>query len=348
MYENLTVEQIKAQIVANMGTDLDTRSGSFIDVLISPLAVELWKYYQSLDRVIPIVYVDETSGAYIDLKCAAYGITRKPGTKASASMTFSGTAGLEIPAGTAFLTAQGLRFGLAEAVTLDSDGTAQGTVTADAVGSAYNVAAGEINRMYSNLYGLQSFENGAAAGGTDAEQDADLVARLYSFLQRPATSGNVYHYQQWALSVPGVGGVKVTPLWDGPGTVRVLLVDANKESPAQSIVEAAEAYIETQRPIGATVTVAGAEGLPINVQAAVTIDGTTTKAQVQAQLEQLLQSYLQEIALEAETLLYNRVVFLLLSIPGVTDYTALTLNGGQGNITIGAAQVATLGTVSVS
>lgn len=348
MYENLTVEQIKAQIIANMNTGLDTRSGSFIDVLIGPVAVELWKYYQSLDRVIPIVYVDETSGDYIDLKCAEYGITRKPGAKASANMTFSGTAELEIPAGTAFLTAQGLRFVLAEAVALDSDGMAEGVVMADAVGSAYNVAAGEINRMYANIYGLQSFENSAATGGADAERDADLVERLYNFLQRPATSGNVYHYRQWALSVPGVGGVKVTPLWDGPGTVRVLLVDANKEPPAQSIVEAAEAYIEDQRPIGATVTVAGAEGLPINVQAAVTIDNTTTKAQVKTQLGQLLQNYLQEIALEAETLLYNRVVFLLLSIPGVTDYTVLTLNGGQSNITIGAAQVATLGTVSVS
>ena len=54
--------------------------------------------------------------------------------------------------------------------------------------------------------------------GTDDEVDDNLRDRLAIRVQKQATSGNAYHYEQWALSVPGVGAVKVIPVWDGPNT----------------------------------------------------------------------------------------------------------------------------------
>ena len=63
----------------------------------------------------------------------------------------------------------------------------------------------------------------------------------------PATSGNVYHYQQWALEVSGTGAAKVFPLADGPGTVTVLVVDSDKKISSSLPGRTAEAYIETMR-----------------------------------------------------------------------------------------------------
>ena len=48
------------------------------------------------------------------------------------------------------------------------------------------------------------------------------------------------------------------------------------------------------------------------------------------------------------TVLYNRIAYLLLSIPGVVDYTSLTVNGGTANIVVGGTEVPVLTEVSVT
>lgn len=349
MYESLTVEEIKADIISRLDvSELDTREGSFINDMISAAAYKIWVTFQSLDAVVPIAYVDETSGAYIDKRCSEYGITRKTGTKATATLTITGTDGTVIPAGKVFVTSDGYQFETDEAATIAS-GTAAVTATAAEVGEDYNVGAGEITLQLKNLSGITAVTNAAAAtGGADAETDAALVARLYDFLQNTATSGNAAHYKQWALSVEGVGAAKVTPLADGPGTVGVLIV-GNDNGPVDStIVENCAAYIEANRPIGATVTVESATGLEIDVAATITIDSTTTKAAVQAALSAALDEYLQSIAFDKYTLVYNRIAYMLLDIAGVVDYSVLTINGGTVNIAIAAGEVPVIGTVVIS
>ena len=61
-------------------------------------------------------------------------------------ISFSGTPGLVIPKGTAFLTAGGLSYALMAAVALGPEGTGRGRLEAAEAGSAYNVEAGAIDR----------------------------------------------------------------------------------------------------------------------------------------------------------------------------------------------------------
>lgn len=348
MYENLTVEQIKNDILNRIPSDLDKSEGSFINDMVSAVAYEIWKVYQSMDALIPIAFVDETSGEYIDKRAAEYGIKRKPGTKAEVVLSFTGTDGTVIPKGKIFVTSEGLQFETSEDVTIEN-GVASVTATAVEIGSEYNVEAETITGQLISLSGLTSVTNPEpATGGADPETDAALVKRLYDYLQNPATSGNAAHYRQWALEVDGVGAAKVIPLWNGPGTVKVLIVGNNNEPVDQSIVEKCRVHIEENRPIGATVTVVSAEGLPINVSASVIIDSTTTLENVRDSFEEALRVYLRSIAFSKYTLVYNRVAYMLLDIPGVIDYTSLTINGGTTNITIGDDQVPVLGTVVIS
>lgn len=216
------------------------------------------------------------------------------------------------------------------------------------MGGAYNVEAGELSQMAATLPGLSSWTNGPAAGGTDPESDGALYERIHAYLSRPATSGNAYHYEQWALEVAGVGAARVFPLWNGAGTVKVVLVDGGMEPASAEIVAAVQAHIEANRPIGATVTVAAAAPLSINVTAAVTLDGSAPLSQVKTEFEAALDAYLMELAFSASTLRYNQVAYLLLSIQGVSDFTALTINGGTGNVSIGDEQVPVKGTVTLT
>ena len=347
MFESITPESIKAAILAEAGDSLETREGSFLDSMAGPAAVEIWKVYQAMNAVISIAFPDESAGGYLDLEGAKYGITRKPGTRARCTMTLTGTAGSTIPAGTVFLTLEGLEFALLEDVLL-TGGSDTGTAEATEIGSAYNVEGGAITRMVTTMTALSAWTNASATGGTDQESDAALYERIRDFRSRQATSGNAYHYEQWAMEVAGVGGAKIFPLWNGAGTVKVVLVDADMEPASSEIVAAAAAHIEEERPIGATVTVAAAQSLPIPVAAKLTLDGSTTLPEVKAVFASELDAYLKTLAFRTSILRYNQVAYLLLSLPGVLDFTSLTLNGGTGNVSIGAEQVPALGEVTLT
>ena len=243
MFESITPESIKAAILAEAGDSLETREGSFLDSMAGLASVEIWKVYQAMNAVISIAFPDESAGGYLDLEGAKYGITRKPGTRARCTMTLTGTAGSTIPAGTVFLTLEGLEFALLEDVLL-TGGSDTGTAEATEIGSAYNVEGGAITRMVTTMTALSAWTNASATGGTDQESDAALYERIRDFRSRQATSGNAYHYEQWAMEVAGVGGAKIFPLWNGAGTVKVVLVDADMEPASSEIVAAAAAHIE--------------------------------------------------------------------------------------------------------
>lgn len=347
MYEGMTVESIKSDILGRLSSDINASEGSFINDMVSAVAYEIWKSYQALDAIIPIAFVDETSGEYIDKRAGEYGITRKAGTKATATMYFSGTDGTIIPAGKVFLTADGLEYAVVSTVTI-SGGTATATVEAVDVGEAYNVASGTITLQIISLSGLTAVTNEAAIGGTEPESDSALLGRLQSYLQNPPSSGNVAHYKQWAGEVDGVGGVKIIPLWDGPGTVKVLIVSDSKSPVEPSIVDNCAAHIEANRPIGADVTVLSAEAFDVNIAAEITIESTTTLEIVKEAFENTLAEYLQSIAFDKYTIVYNRIAYMLLDIPGVVDYIELTLNEGIANLVIGENQVPMPGTVVIA
>ena len=348
MFEDVTVEQIKTDILGRMVSNLDTREGSFANDMISAVSYRIWETLQSLDAVVPIAYIDETSGAYIDKRCAEYGITRKAGIKAAVTLTLTGTAGVVVPAGKVFVTAAGLAFATDSAVTLGSGETACAATAAE-IGASYNVAAGAITGQLESLSGLVSVTNNAAAtGGTDPETDAALSMRFYDFLQNPTTSGNTAHYKQWALAVSGVGAAKVYPLWAGAGTVKVLIASDTMGPVDATIVSKCAAAIEEERPIGATVTIKSATALAVSVAGSVTIDSSTTISAVQAAFVSALSAYLKSISFVKYTLVYNRIAALLLDIDGVQDCSGLTVNGGTANITIGDDQVPVLEAVSIT
>lgn len=338
MYEDVTPESIETTILSKI-TEFDTREGSFARTLVAPAAYELWKYYTALEGVPDMLFVSDQSGSYIDKKAADFGILRKAGVNASAAVSFTGTAGTILPAGKAFLTEDGLLYLLEEQVTLSAEGGGSGVLLAAEAGAKYNVSAGEIKLQQSPLSGLTAFSAGAASGGVDPETDAQLVERYYEYLQRPATSGNVYQYEQWAKSVAGVGKAKVFPLWNGAGTVKVVICSESGGVAPEATVSACSEYIESVRPIGAAVTVASATALNLSVSATISLDSSASLAAVKAQFGKALAEYLKSIAFEKAEIVYARVGFLLLDIEGVADYSDLLLNGKAQNVTVESTQI---------
>lgn len=355
LFEDYTPEMIRSRILARLETSLQTREGSFIYDMVSPVSFEIWRLMMTLSELVSAFYVDEFSGQYLDMHAELLALSRRQGTKATAVINFVGTEGTSIPAGTAFFTAAGLQFNLVYDVTIAA-GTGIGYLQAAAVGDAYNVDAGEISQILRNVPGLTSYINEAAAGGSDPESDEDLFSRIDYRRKNPSTSGNESHYKEWALSRNGIGGVKVIRLWNGPGTVKVLVVGYNWTGVDDTIVSECAEYIETQRPVGADVTVHSAVDAPISVSASVTVASGASVAGVRSAFVSELDTYLKELSEEyfadpgihEYTLHINRVAALLMNVPGVVDYSDLQINGTAANVVIDGEAVPVIGEVDLT
>ena len=365
-FDSLTPEGIQDILRAFIEDELGlyTGEGGLLQIILAPGAYVFWEGLQALRAQVPISFVDETSGRFIDKDAAAYGIMRKPGTAASVLLTFTGSAGTAVPAGTRCVTQDGLGFATDEALTLGEDGRGTVTATADAVGTAYNVPAGAVVSTQQAVSGVTGLVNGEdAAGGTDPETDAALFARLDAYKKTPPTSGNDRHYHQWALEVNGVGAASVIRCWDGPGTVKVIIADMALHPVTEELRAAVAAYIETQRPVTAEVTVESAEGVPVTVSVTVTTDGTVcprasslapagqftlSNLTLEQELTERLAEYLGEIAFtDGAEVVYNRVLALVMGLPGVTDCTDLIVNGDTANVPLAKDEIPLLGTVTV-
>ncbi len=348
MYEDETPEAIKARILANI-TKMDTREGSFADDMAGPIAVEISKMYSALNAVRYMVWVDETSGIYLDLAAEDLGMEpRKEGVKAEAVLELTGKAGYIVPAGSSFFTEDNLYFAMEKDAEIPPSGKLLVVVYANEVGAKYNTPSGTIlysARCDSRLESITNPE--PAEGGTDPETDASLYARIVEYRQRPATSGNEVHYEQWAKEVPGVGVAKAKGLWDGPGTVKVIIADDNSQPVAETIREDCETYIATMHPIGPEVTVRSASHYQLDINATLWLKKGAEMEVVAEAFRENLNAHLRQIALKRFTILYNRIGALLVATDGVVDYRDMTINGQCGNISISEEDVPIAGEVNL-
>lgn len=352
MYEDKTAEALLDAMLENAPDDVDKREGSVVYDLLAPAAIEFSLAYTELDTLLLLAFADTAEGELLDRRVAEFGLTRKPAVKATGQVTFTGPEGTVIPAGTRLVTGgvEPIYFVTTAEATI-TGGTATVSAEAEEGGAKGNVAAGEITSLAvgESLFGVVSVTNPQPFdGGADTESDDDLRARFFDRVRKPVTSGNANHYRQWALEVAGVGDAKVYPVANGPGTVKVVLLDPEKTAPPQAVVDEVAAYIESVRPVGASVEVVAATEVPIDVSATLTLAADKELSDVQTEFESLLTDYLKSLAFADPVVRYSKIASLLIDIDGVLDYSGLTVNGGISNVTIADGSVAVLGTVTLS
>uniref|UniRef100_UPI00258D04FB baseplate J/gp47 family protein n=1 Tax=Megamonas sp. TaxID=2049033 RepID=UPI00258D04FB len=197
-----------------------------------------------------------------------------------------------------------------------------------------------------SIYGVSAVTNkNSAYDGFDEETDEELLERLLFKVQKPATSGNPYHYVQWATEVTGVGGVKVIRLWNGPGTVKVIITDANNGIASEDLIEKVKNHIEEQRPIGATVTVVSLEPVKINIELKVT-SGT---ASIEG-IKNAVNDYFKKNIFNATYVSYAVIGGIILNnsaTTGVLDYTDLKINNNTENVPLTDEQMPTVNEVKI-
>lgn len=349
MYEGKTVDLVKKSILDRITSEIDKREGSFVNDMISPTALAIYEVYEEFDNILDIMFLDKAYDEYVDMKVGELGVTRKPGIKSTVNVLFEGTEGTTVPKGTIVCTDTGLEF-----ITLIdgeiSNGGVEIIVEAAAIGKEYNVLPKTITTVLTTgISGINAVTNNdSAAGGVDRETDSELITRYYMIVRNPASSGNIHHYKQWALEVNGVGEAIVLPLWNGAGTVKVIIADGNKAPASPTLISEVSEHIEEVRPVGASVTVSSVTSKPITISAKVTLAAGFTLSNVQTTFVQSIQSYLKKISMIQTYVSYATIGSILLDTPGIIDYTELTLNGNGSNIALSTTEVPLLDNVTLT
>ncbi|MFX4261045.1 baseplate J/gp47 family protein [Pelotomaculum propionicicum] len=251
-----TEEAIKQRILDALPDDLDKTEGSYIWDAVSPVAIELALAAIWAKEVLRRGFASTTFGDYLDLRCEEHGLTRIAAVKATGttakgnSLTITGTPG-KVNAGLRVATqanpvtnTPSIEFLTTTECNIESGGTGTADIEAVVAGTGGNVPAGAISVVVDPYVGVTGVTNSAPiTGGLNTETDAALLARYLQKVRSPSAGGNKADYLNWALEVAGVGGVAVTPVRDGPGTVSVAIIGTDKAPASQTLVDAVQNYI---------------------------------------------------------------------------------------------------------
>ena len=357
--------EVSAELLANVPDKYQKNVGYFVWDLMLALGKVFVTLYEKL-RYLSCFIADIRTLDYEDLKLFVF---QRAGIETYATglikvVTGSGV----ITSGDIFETADGLQFKATETKEI----TEEETFTAECLisGEIGNVPVGAITQIPTTIQGIIAVTNELPfVGGYEAESKESIIERYYTKLRKPVSSGNKYHYEQWALECTGVGKVKVKPLWNGENTVKVIIADSNNEIASAELIETVQSYIDPytldsegnrigwgcgngQAPIGAYCTVESGTAKEINVSVSVKLKIDATLETVKQNIQKALKEYLKSTVFKTDAYIsYARVNSIINNADGVEDNTNLLVNDSTENITISESdttiEIATLGNLTV-
>lgn len=325
----------------NVSDEFDKSEGSFFWDMLGPVALALQEVDISNTNILAQAFATSATGDNLTNKAAELNVIRKPASYASGLVQFEGTDGAVVPSGT-LVSSDTVYFQTTTEYTIGS--SADQSIICTEAGSQGNLAAGVIKNMPISIAGVTEVVNTTATtGGVDEETDDELRARYFETVANVATSGNSYHYIQWATEVSEVIGATVEECWNGNGTVKVVIRTADGSADADTISTTKE-YIDTKRPVGANVTVVSVDIISINISATITLS-TSDISTVTNEFIALVKSHFNDMAMSQDYISIAQIGQMLMSVTGVYDYKDLLLNGVNDNVSLNANQIAELGAV---
>lgn len=352
MFEAMTYEAVLADIMSRAPDGIDLRQGSIFYDAVSGIAFKIAKYYADLEQVFNLIFLPTATGDYLTLRAEEHGVYRQPASPAKYKPTFTGT----IPEpGTRFF-ANGQYFTLVE-------DTEHGLyLEAETPGSGANdIPPGTPIVPVDAISGLTAASiSKEIEPGSDEEEDDDLRLRVQEKIAGPAENGNIQHYKTWCEEITGVGRARIISLWNGPNTVKGVLIDTEGGPASETVVERVQEYIdpgstglgEGVANIGACFTAVAASPVEVDISFSVTLSKGGTLEEVRTAANTALSEHIKEVNLdtsdsETATLRISTVGNVIYSLPGVLDYTNLRFNKQTANIELTKEQVFTLGEVTV-
>ena len=356
MYEDVTYEIILDRMldkVLEQNPNIDTREGSIIYNALAPAAVELQNMYIQLDTILNESFADTETRDYLIKRCAERGVNVEKATYAIRQGEFTPTS-LEIPIGSRF-SLDILNYAVTEKI---SDGIYK--LKCETAGYDGNTESGTLIPI-DYIEGLETATlTEVLVPGEDEEDTEHLRQRYFDSLDSQAFGGNVTDYKEKVNSLDGVGGVKVYPVWNGGGTVKLVLINSDYEKPSDVLIDNVQTAIDpTQNqgigagiaPIGHIVTVIGCDTTTVNISTKITFQDGWDWDAIKPYVENAVDEYFKELAsdwADSDNLIVriSQIETRLLNLTGILDIADTTLNGDAHNLTIDADNIPVRGEIT--
>ncbi|MCJ7834554.1 baseplate J/gp47 family protein [Cuneatibacter sp. NSJ-177] len=350
MYENMTFDAIMNRMLERIPTGIDKREGSIIYDALAPAAAEMSIMYLEMDLLLNETFADTASREYLIHRCAERGILPEEATNAVLQGVFTPTT----------IDLLGQRFNCESLNFVCSEQIEPGRykLKCETAGEVGNITVGTLIPI-NYIEGLESAQiMGILIPGEDEEDTEVLRSRYFASLDTQPFGGNVTDYKMITNALNGVGGCKVYPVWNGGGTVKVMIIDAQYKPPSQTLIDSVQSALDPVdevgkgkgfAPIGHIVTVVGAEALPINIEMTVTYRTGYGYASAAASINEVIDNYFAEISKEWESsessiVRVSQIESRILELDDVLDVQNTLLNGSDRNLVLGDDELPTRGT----
>lgn len=184
--------------------------------------------------------------------------------------------------------------------------------------------------------------------GEEEEDDESFRARIEEKINMEAFGGNIADYLQYVKSIEGIGNCLVIPIWNGGGTVKLIIVTSSYEIPSEAKINEVQTLIDpTQNsglgygiaPIGHKVTVVAPEKLDISISCNITLEVGQKIEPLKKYIEDSIKDCileLQEHWFEGKELriFLARITSAILDVQGVVNVENIKINGKDENFII--------------
>lgn len=349
MYENITYELIMNRMLDRVSDQVDKREGSVIWDALAPAAVELQLMYIEFDIILKETFGDTASREYLIRRAKERGITPYPATYALLKGEFN----TDVPIGSRFSLNE-LNYSVVEQI-----GTGVFKMECEALGVQGNKYFGDLIPI-EYIDGLQTAKlTELLIPGEDEEDTESLRTRYFESFDTKPFGGNQKDYIQKTNSIAGVGSTKVTPIWDGGGTVKLTILNSEFDKASSELVNTVQQEIDPTKdghgvgiaPIGHIVTVNTAEEIAVNITSNIIFDEGYSFTGQKQNIIDAISAYLLELRKEwaNQTNLVVRIAQIetrILAIKGIIDISGTKINGAASNLTLTKYQIPVMGGVS--
>ena len=274
--DNKDIDQVRQEMVADYESFISEATGQTVTLERSSVhrmelyaaAAQIYQAMQYIDRQGKQSILKYSYSDFLDNLAIFKGVTRNPATPATTTLRFTLSAVRDtatgIPQGTRVSTAGATYFATDVYAEIPAGSTAVDVpATCTVAGTDGNgFAAGELATIVDPIPYVASVTNTTATeGGAEIESDDDLAERVFlapgAYSTAGPEDGYLYHAKAYSAAI---GDVVATSDQEA-GTVDIVFIMANGDTPGEEMIEGLEGYLQgkTIRPMTDLVQVSAPE-----------------------------------------------------------------------------------------
>lgn len=336
---------------------MDKREGSIIYDAIAPCAVEMQLMYIELENTIKESFGDTATRPFLIKRALERGITPSLATYAVLKGEFTPT-NINLLIGSRF-NCNEFNYEVIEKIT-DSEIDGQYQLRCESIGRIGNTTFGDLIPI-NNIKGLESAKLTELLIPAEDEEETEHFRKRYLDSFNPlAYGGNIADYKQKTHTIEGVGGVKVTPIWNGGGTVKLTIIDSEYNCPTEELIDNTQTIMDPEQnqgegiglaPVGHIVAVESVGEIVINIESEFVFKDGYDIETVAPLLKQKLEEYFLSLRRKWEdneslVVRISQIEYNFLDCVELIDVANTKINGESANLILLMNQIPKVGLIN--